>query len=138
MYTWVIDYFYISGVIIFFLLSPFLTFKINNNLFKNKNIYSILFANMLLFSLVAICLLYLKSLHIYIIQNICFDYPILIYKDGTIPQGCYSFDMEKYRSVGWTLTAILWIVLEFIYTLCIYGIFKYIKNKNRDGSSKLL
>jgi len=119
MYIWILNYGYMICIVGFFFLSPFLSFKIDKNLFKDKNIYRIFGINMVLFSIIVIILLYLKSKHLYAIANICFDYPIIAYKDN-IPQECYTFNMEKYHGVGWTLTAILWIFFEFIYLGIIY------------------
>jgi len=119
-------------VVVFFFLSPFLSFKIDKNLFKNKNIYRVFAINIVLFSIIVIGLLYLKSKHLYAIENICFDYPIIAYKEN-IPQECYTFNIERYDGVGWTLTAILWIIVEFLYFLII----TFIKNLFKKNKNKL-
>ena len=123
MYTWIIDYVYMIVIIAFFLLLPFYSDRINKYLFKNKNIYSAFVINMFIFSIMIVGLLYLREFHIDTILNICFDMPVIMYKDN-IPQGCYGFDMSKYQGVGWLVTAMFWIVLEVLYFLVIIFIKK--------------
>jgi len=121
MYIWMIHYGYFILTISFLLLSPLFAFKINKKIFNKDKIYKVFLINIFIFSILIIGLLYLKSHHIYLIGNICFDYPVIAYKDN-IPKECYSFDISKYQGIGWILQAMFWIVFEFFYFSIIYFI----------------
>jgi hypothetical protein len=125
MYILILKYGYLFGIIFFFFLSPIITFKIDQKIFKNKNLYRVFFINLLIFSIAVVILLYIKSLHIHMFEDTCFEYPIMVYKDSLIPKECYSFNIMKYQGIGWTIKSIFWIVLEFFYLLFIYTIIKY-------------
>lgn len=120
MYTWIIDYGYLTVITILFFVSPIAMYFVDIKVFKYTNKLRVIIFAFIFFSVFVVSLLALKSFHIHFIQNICFDYPVIAYKNSNIPDGCYNFDTNKYMGIGWTLKAIYWIFLEFIYLIFIY------------------
>jgi len=66
--------------------------------------------------------LYLKDVHHDIVMNICFDYPVMAYKDENIPQACYNYKPDY--GIGWILRGFFWIAIGFIYLIVISLIMK--------------
>lgn len=128
LYLWALDYFYISCVVLSILVSPFLCFHLYKRINKSKLL--ILLFTFLLLSLSIVFFFWIKSLHLDMVVNICFEYPSMIYKDSNIPKECYKFEYNKYTGVGWTLSAILWMILGFIY-LCFTNISAQVYNRYR-------
>lgn len=120
MFTWIIDYFYIIVVVILFFVSPIVILLLKRRISKSMNRFIFLFWSFVFFSISVVAILILKNFHIDIIKNICFEYPTMDYKIGDIPQGCYDFEINKYMGIGWPITAIFWIIIEFIYLVIIY------------------
>lgn len=119
MYTWVIDYVYPFLIVLLFLFSPAIVYFLEKRFYRKKSIFRILSLSFLFFFLGVVALLSLRHFHIHMIENICFEYPLFNYKTD-IPQGCYDFKVSKYQGVGWPVTAMFWLVFEFIYLLVIY------------------
>ena len=131
MYTWILDYVYNGLITLMFILTPLLTYYINGKaIVSNKKLKNFLLS-LMIFLIFSVLIFLIKDFHIKTIEKICFDYPVLVYKNN-IPQGCYDFDISKYQGVGWTLKIAIWGVLDFFYLLFVYGlIILYRKYKER-------
>jgi len=134
MYTWTLDL-YIQIIKILFVILPFIIFFINKQKIKKLKNYQVIIASFTLFVILTLSLLMIREYQIDKICDICLDEITRYnYKDTVIPQGCYSFDINKYMGVGWPLTAIFLIVYNFVYHIGIYFIWQLIsffKNRNK-------
>ena len=136
MYTWVLDYFYNGVIILGFIVFPFITYYIVNKKMVSWGKLKSYLLSFLIFCIVCTLVFIVKDLHIETIEKICFDYPIMTYKDDA-PQACYNFDATKYQGVGWTLKVIFWSILYLLYLSMVIGaIAIYDKYKRDSGKDK--
>ncbi len=124
MYTWVIDYVYTFIILLWILSSPLIAYFIDKKIFKNIAKFRIIVISFISSLIIIVLLLILKQYHIDTILNICYDMPIIVFKNDDIPLDCYNFQPQKYMGVGWPITAFFLLILTFIYLIFIYIIWK--------------
>jgi hypothetical protein len=106
------------------LLIPFIVNKKFNNLTKIEKYFT---TNIIFLISILIIFIIFYELFQPIVNNICFDYPVMIFKDNA-PNWCKEFDFSIFSGTGWIIKLIFLSIFEAIYSLFIYFYFKIFKD----------